>query len=238
MTDVLSQICSRCAKFRKQCKYDRGLKDDLTFRNLTTSRTSKYPTTKIRRAVFTSPTSASDISSRDGNSGSCALSDADEQAVMHKFIADFCLRTKDPAISRGYLDGLPDIVFQAGPKSELARAVLTVAYGRLGVLNNQKDYLRLAERSYGDLLANFQLKIMTMNRDTSLVNFLIANMLGLYEIITATTEAPSRHGTHLTGIAAILSSSESPFDLPKGLAAFSMVNTLPMKIPVDVSGND
>lgn len=77
-----------------------------------------------------------------------------EQHALAAFVNDFCIVPKSKSLSRGYLDGLEDLL--ARPSLVLAKATNIAALASLGNKLDRPHLIRRAKTLYPDVLRTFQ----------------------------------------------------------------------------------
>lgn len=144
------------------------------------------------------------------------------------FFDQYVVHTTDLRISRGFLDGLPSLLANAEPSSDLVRAVEIVAWATLGNRFSWPDLLLTARKQYITLLRSFQGLLLSCQLHLPTVEALvIAILLGLYEIVSSTDLLPEQqHIAHVRGVCALLLNDSSPFDLLSSTQLFQVANPL------------
>lgn len=156
-------------------------------------------------------------------------SDPEVRAALAKFFSDFVLVSKDRSISRGYFDGLQDLLAQADPKSVLVRATTIVALANAASTSSSSDLLYKAQTQYSYTLQAFHGSLdhpVKRNNDEALMT---AALLGLYEMIVAAEAYPDVHSTHIIGVSAILCTRDLRIDQPEllpGVRLFRCIRSL------------
>ncbi|KEF60968.1 uncharacterized protein A1O9_02532 [Exophiala aquamarina CBS 119918] len=133
---------------------------------------------------------------------------------MAVFLQDYCVASKDPSISRGYLSSLQSMLLAGSSKSNLAEATRLGALASLGNKLGNPDITRRACLSYPELLRSFQATISRATAISTVESLTIVVLLGLYEMISATADQFGGHRTHFIGLSAILSSRSSDDEYP------------------------
>ena len=82
--------------------------------------------------------------------------------AVEAFFADYVLQSRDRLVSRGYLDGLGDLLAWAGPESLLAQAVEAAALANLGKKTADTDMLGEAGKTYGRALKGFRAALINV----------------------------------------------------------------------------
>lgn len=140
-------------------------------------------------------------------------------------------------MTRGFLDGLPFLLANAYPSSDLVQAVEVVAWASLGNQLTRPDLLTRAIRQYVSLLSSFQSLLESCQLLAPTVEALvIAILLGLYEIVSSgeLTAEKQTHVAHVRGVCALLLNPNSPFDLLSSTQLFQVGNPLLIKRPLQV----
>ena len=148
--------------------------------------------------------------------------------VVNLFLDQYVVRTTNPRISRGFLDGLPSLLANAEPSSDLVQAVEIVAWSSLGNRYSWSDLLVKARKQYVALLQSFQALLLSCQLHSPTVEALvIAILLGLYEIVSSVDVLPEQqHVAHVRGVCALLLSDISPFNLLSSTQLFQVANPL------------
>ncbi|KAK0108532.1 hypothetical protein ONS95_003336 [Cadophora gregata] len=129
------------------------------------------------------------------------------------------------------------MISKAGPKSDVTKACTTIALAVLGKKISDQGIFDRAQRMHTSLLRSFSLSISTGDTFISVESLITATLLGLYEIIINTDFYNGAHIAHAQGVAAILTSKSSPFDLVCGGKLFRALNNdqvddwFPSKLP-------
>ncbi|KAH7419723.1 hypothetical protein BKA64DRAFT_699747 [Cadophora sp. MPI-SDFR-AT-0126] len=161
-----------------------------------------------------------------------------EDFARQQFFDDYRVYSPDQAVSRGYLNGLPDMILKAGLNSDVTNACTTIALASLGKKHSDRGIFERAQRMHTALLRSFSLSISTGDAFISVESLITATLLGLYEIIINTDFYNGAHIAHAQGVSAILTSESSPFDLACGGKLFKAPisdpvpdDWLPSKLP-------
>ena len=97
-------------------------------------------------------------------------------------------------MSWGFLDGLPSILANAHPSSDLVQDVEIVAWTSLGNQFAQSNFLVMVRRQYVSLLHSFQVLLQTCQVfGPSVEALVIAVLLSLYEIVSSGELPPEQH---------------------------------------------
>ncbi|OJJ67353.1 hypothetical protein ASPBRDRAFT_200072 [Aspergillus brasiliensis CBS 101740] len=156
------------------------------------------------------------------------------------FLDQYVVCSNNPRVSRGFLDGLPSLLADAHPSSDLVQAVEIVAWATLGNQLARPDLLARAGRQYIGLLHSFQDLLQCCQLLAPTVEALvIAILLGLYEIISSDelSQGQQKHVAHVRGVCALLLSPNSPFDLFSSTQLFQVANPLLIKRDLQVRDN-
>lgn len=135
-----------------------------------------------------------------------------EQIALAAFLEDYCISSRNKALSRGYLDSLGSMLAHGKPSSDLAKAAKIASLASLGNKLGEPGLVHQAKLSYLELLVSFQTTISKPATANTIESLATAVLLGLYEIISATENHPGEHSAHFRGVAAILSSEGSLFN--------------------------
>ncbi|KAF2496520.1 hypothetical protein BU16DRAFT_549018 [Lophium mytilinum] len=204
--------CQRCIKAGRVCL---GYQENsgVLFRNYGPPALSEVPSITIQRPM--SPPGAVIPEPNDERL---------EKDALEMFFDGYCVELADRTISRGFLDGLKPLIDHAGESSDIAQAAKIVALATTGNKLRRPQILYRTKQQYGDLLQSFRSRLMRA-AESDLVEVLItAILLGLYEIVSSTESDPSQHNAHVSGVGAILSKKDSPFDLSTGTRLFQLGN--------------
>jgi hypothetical protein len=172
------------------------------------------------------------------------------KSILAAFVRDFVVESADRKVSRGFLDGMPELLAAAGPLSELGQAVSIVETAVLGNQQGRLDMIDDAARRYCSLLRSFQTTLFRRETHVNIQTLMTALLLGLYEvgirpfpssaplpsanylyfqIVSSNGSSVPKHVAHVRGVCAILLSNESPFDMAGGLQLFRLGNPLLLK---------
>ncbi|KIX07377.1 uncharacterized protein Z518_02030 [Rhinocladiella mackenziei CBS 650.93] len=156
-----------------------------------------------------------------------------EEGALEAFFNDYCITSRNPTLSRGFLDGLQLLIAHAGPSSDMAKAARIVSLAGIGNKLGRSSLLRRTRYIYGDLLHSFQATISHRDQANTVESLMTAVLLGLYEIITSNEDNPGQHPAHVQGVSAILCSDDSPFNLFAGCTQlFQLSNPIIIKEPL------
>ncbi|KAI9741379.1 MAG: hypothetical protein M1834_003096 [Cirrosporium novae-zelandiae] len=108
-----------------------------------------------------------------------------EQHALAAFFDDYCVKSADRSLSRGFLDGLKPLIVYAGQYSDIAQAAKMVALAGIG--NRMGTPILYTKPTH------------------TAESLMTGVLLGLYEIITSIETAPGQHVAHVRGVSAILS---------------------------------
>ncbi|KAJ9150715.1 hypothetical protein NKR23_g3467 [Pleurostoma richardsiae] len=207
--DETKPICKRCADSGRACV---GYRDEsaLYFRHY-------YVPPKVLPTEESPP------------STSAEAEESAEKSILAAFRRDFVVESADRKVSRGFLDGMPELLAAAGPLSELGQAVSIVETAVLGNQQGRLDMIDDAARRYCSLLRSFQTTLFRRETHVNIQTLMTALLLGLYEIVSSNGSSVPKHVAHVRGVCAILLSNESPFDMAGGLQLFRLGNPLLLK---------
>ncbi|KIW18641.1 hypothetical protein PV08_02930 [Exophiala spinifera] len=225
------KVCNRCVKAKRTCG---GYKDesDIIFRhhrrdlNAWHDRTDDH---SAHESPFSGrripPSTVAHYTTADWHD--TAL----EREARELFLKDYSVVSSDRSLSRGYLDGLRQLLVYSGPSSELSRAVTVVSLASYGNKYQRPEICAEAKFLYFQLLQSFQKTISNVATSNVVESLVTAVLLGLYEIISTTEAYSSAHSAHSRGVSAILGSDHSPFSIFEGAKLFQMSN--PLRIGAD-----
>ncbi|KAJ9646062.1 hypothetical protein H2204_000724 [Knufia peltigerae] len=154
-----------------------------------------------------------------------------EREARELFLNDYSVISSDRSLSRGYLDGLRQLLVYTGSSSEVSRAVTIVSLASYGNKHHRPEICAEAKFLYFQLLQSFQKTISNVATFNIVESLVTAVLLGLYEIISTTEAYSSAHSAHSKGVSAILGSEHSPFSIFEGAKLFQMSN--PLRIGAD-----
>ncbi len=104
-----------------------------------------------------------------------------KKQAIETCIQDFVISSAQPSLSRGFLDGLPTLLSEAGPSSDLAGAARILALSTVANRMGRLSLVHSAAQQYGDLLLSF--KASLTRHDIPTVHLLVTGvLLGLYEV--------------------------------------------------------
>lgn len=106
----------------------------------------------------------------------------DAKPILAAFVRDFVVESVNRRVSRGFLDGMPELLSAAGSSSELAQAAYIVETAVLGNQQGRLDMIDDAAQRYCSLLRSFQTTLLHREAHASIQNFMTAVLLGLYEV--------------------------------------------------------
>jgi hypothetical protein len=105
-----------------------------------------------------------------------------EQMALAAFLEDYCISSKNKALSRGYLDNLGSLLAHGEPSSDLAKATKIAALANLGNKLGEPGLVYQAKLSYLDLLVSFQVTMSNPATANTIESLAAAVLLGLYEV--------------------------------------------------------
>lgn len=105
-----------------------------------------------------------------------------EAYARQQFFDDYRVYSPDQAVSRGYLNGLPDMISKAGLNSDVTKACTTIALASLGKKITDQGIFERAQRMHTSLLRSFSLSISSGGTFVSVESLITATLLGLYEV--------------------------------------------------------
>ncbi|KAH7014208.1 uncharacterized protein B0I36DRAFT_338405 [Microdochium trichocladiopsis] len=135
------------------------------------------------------------------------------QFALRGFFYDYCVITTNTQLSRGFLSNVELMTRELGLDSHLVKACEAVACAVHGKTLNRPNLVTMAETRYQDLLGELaQLIDYSKPRDER-EPWLVAMLLGVYQIVHASEEDPGSHLAHSRGLAALLGIAHSPLAL-------------------------
>ncbi|KXJ87537.1 hypothetical protein Micbo1qcDRAFT_208155 [Microdochium bolleyi] len=135
------------------------------------------------------------------------------QYALRGFFYDCCVLTTSTRLSRGFLSGVELLTRQLGLDSHLVRGCEAVAYAVHGKTLDRPNLTLRAETRYQDLLGQLAQLIEFPDARDEREPWLVALLLGVYQIIHASEDNPSNHAAHSRGLAALLGIPSSPLAL-------------------------
>jgi hypothetical protein len=209
--------CRNCTKSKRTCLGYQGMQD-----------AQKYidPKTQGRSAIF-----GRDAAPQQQPTPPPFPHDPETEKTIAdafvKFFADFVLVSMDPAISRGYFDGLEQLLAQSNTTSVLYRATRVVALANAARGPEPYELSRNDQFYYMDTLKLFQQSLNDLDERLNNEAVMTASLLGLYEMIAATDVSSTALTAHTAGVSALVfSKNHAPEDRP-GKALFWWLNILP-----------
>ncbi|EED12122.1 C6 transcription factor, putative [Talaromyces stipitatus ATCC 10500] len=133
-----------------------------------------------------------------------------EELALRAFFHDYCVIPVNPALSRGFLARLEPMVHRLGLQSPVANACKAVAFACHGLKLSRPFLTQKAETLYHELLGFLARSIQNCAATAGPEMFVIAILMGLYEMIMAGETDPGHHNAHAGGLAAILQIENSP----------------------------
>lgn len=106
-----------------------------------------------------------------------------EQYAIRSFFYDYCIVSTNRSLSRGYLDGLEEMVTRLGFQSDLSKACKLVAFANRGTTLNRPGLTRKSERLYQELLGSLAKALANLDKANIAESLMIAMLLGLYEVL-------------------------------------------------------
>ncbi|KIW60934.1 hypothetical protein, variant [Exophiala xenobiotica] len=226
LTSIMYKVCNRCRKANRTC---RGYKDETDlifrhhrhgldhFRDHSDSQDEQGPPSDDPKTHIPSVAHYTTADWRNATF---------EREAREQFLLDYSVISSDRSLSRGYLEGLRQLLVYCGPSSELSQAVTIVSFASYANKHSRPEISAEAKYLYFQLLQSFQRTISNVATSNIVEPLLTAVLLGLYEIISTTEAYPSAHSAHSKGVSAILTSEHSPFDIFAGAKLFQMSNPL------------
>lgn len=111
-----------------------------------------------------------------------------ETCALNAFFQHFTDVSRDPTVSRGYLDGLEDLVRRANPDAHVHQACKVMALACLGSRLNISALLVQARSLYIQLLHPFSKSLLEISTQDVMESLVTAVLLGLYEVGEGSSE--------------------------------------------------
>jgi hypothetical protein len=115
-----------------------------------------------------------------------------ERETREQFLENYSLISSDRSLSRGYLEGLRQLLVYSGPSSELSQAVTIVSFASYGHKHRRPEISTEAKFLYFQLLQSFQRTISNVATSNIVEPLLTAVLLGLYEVRRTRDERNSK----------------------------------------------
>ncbi|KAK6542745.1 hypothetical protein TWF694_006686 [Orbilia ellipsospora] len=211
--------CTRCVKAGRNCP-GYASETDIIFRNSNVASSSTSASARMTAAFTDIRYSQVIDTGSQVDYNHCFLSIRQLQSLtksqvelfaINSFLYNYTLIPKDSHLSRGFLSGIPSLIENENGVSNISKAARIVIYASLKNTEHGSYFAHLASIWYLDLLQSFQASMANLSAKNTIESVTIAIILGLYEMISTTTENPSDHTIHCHGAASILSNSLTPF---------------------------
>lgn len=106
-----------------------------------------------------------------------------EGAALELFVSDFVIEAPDSTVSRGFLDGMQNVLKILDPSSPLVQSAKLVALANVATRQSHKELLEYVEVYHGELLRAYQQALApSEGPDVSIETLYTAVLLGLYEV--------------------------------------------------------
>lgn len=221
--------CKRCTNSRRTCL---GYEGEAA--TIPQGSAPKFAESKCAVAERKRPPRSSPPSNRLG-----VERDPKVRAAFNTFFSNFVIVPRDRSLSRGYLDGLEDLLATAGQGSEVVRATRIVALASAANTSGSHDLLHRAQTEYADTLLAFKKLLHDATRCHTDEALMTAALLGLYEMMVATEPYPNAHSAHIRGVSAILCTRNLNLDLLPGVRLFRCFKSfVSSSLPLDVRTHD
>ncbi|KAF2173276.1 hypothetical protein M409DRAFT_49742 [Zasmidium cellare ATCC 36951] len=228
------RACRRCTEASRPCP---GYIDDFTLF------LRPYQAPSEQKPALTTPSWSS---RQDFEVPDARRSEAQSDGPLEPFFNDFCLASVDRKVSRGFFDGLRDIVISAGQQSDLAQAAVIV--GSAAVSNRSRNALlaESAQDRYVTLLESFGRTVACQSSVNTVETLMTCVLLGIYEVLSLNLcvmkepaltrlqivrddgQSPTASTAHVKGVCSILSQENAPFNLEAGTRLFQLANPILM----------
>lgn len=175
LSNGLHQACERCVKSKIVCP-GYLTEPGYVFRNATATPIGHFSV-------------GSEVKAGPRHPRPITLMSADDQLVndsVNSFYDDYVVVSANPAVSRGFLDGIQHLIRFAGESSDVAQAARVVALGGVANRLGRLDLLNRSRSMYGTLLRSFQKTLLDPRTSNTMESLMIATLLGIYEVSWAT----------------------------------------------------
>ncbi|ETS79059.1 hypothetical protein PFICI_08912 [Pestalotiopsis fici W106-1] len=129
---------------------------------------------------------------------------------LRAFYYDFCVVSTNEHISQGFLPGIEKKVRRLGPKSDLARACQAVGFVSHAKPLNRPAIMRKSEAFYQELLGSLARAIDDPVTEPTKEAKSIAMLLGLYQMMIASSDNHGAHEIHAKGLSALMKVKHLP----------------------------
>ena len=182
LTSIMYKVCNRCRKANRTC---RGYKDETDlifrhhrhgldhFRDHSDSQDEQGPPSDDPKTHIPSVAHYTTADWRNATF---------EREVREQFLQDYSVISSDRSLSRGYLEGLRQLLVYCGPSSELSQAVTIVSFASYANKHSRPEISAEAKYLYFQLLQSFQRTISNVATSNIVEPLLTAVLLGLYEV--------------------------------------------------------
>lgn len=176
------QVCNRCVKAKRTCG---GYKDesDIIFRHHRHDLYRDHSDTREAHEIESEHSRRKNPLSKVAHYTSADWHDAAlEREARELFLNDYSVISSDRSLSRGYLDGLRQLLVYTGSSSEVSRAVTIVSLASYGNKHHRPEICAEAKFLYFQLLQSFQKTISNVATFNIVESLVTAVLLGLYEV--------------------------------------------------------
>ncbi|CAH0046189.1 unnamed protein product [Clonostachys solani] len=180
--DQTRPSCSRCVKSRRMCP---GYGDDSSL-------------------IFRYYHPIMDAASLDFDRWSPGIPSIWEDAAIHIFLDTLVVPSQNRQKSRGFLHGIQSLFSSAEPGSALLSAAKVVALAAISNSTRSPDLASVVQTLYGSVLRDLTLSLPGDDSTVPVETFLIALLLGLFEIISSSHASPAKHLVHVRGIVSFI----------------------------------
>ncbi|KAF2810506.1 uncharacterized protein BDZ99DRAFT_313898 [Mytilinidion resinicola] len=133
-----------------------------------------------------------------------------EDRALATFLDDYCLASQSSDLVGSILDDFKPIIVAADSSSDLARAANITALASMGKKSSRPSLVNKARVLYTQFLESLQTRLAHGSISGTPESMLVIVLLGIFEMISATEEHASNHGTHSQGVYALLSTAGAP----------------------------
>lgn len=105
-----------------------------------------------------------------------------ERSALDIFLSNFVIEASDRHVSRGFLDGIQNLLHSLHPSSPLVQSAELVALASVGKRQEREELLEYTQLRYGSLLKEYQEVLASSKTGVSIEILYTAVCLGLYEV--------------------------------------------------------
>lgn len=102
-----------------------------------------------------------------------------EKIALEVFLEDYSIKSNDQSLSRGFLDGLRQLVTQS---TDVAQACQIVALAGMGNRLGRSGLVQKTKQVYSNLLHSFRINLSKATSADTVKSLVTAVLLGLYEV--------------------------------------------------------